>query len=655
MPQRNKEFFEFDNFRLDVSERLLWRGTERLTLPDKAFETLCVLVRRSNRLVTKEELLSEVWADVIVEENNLDKSISLLRQVLGERAGTGKFIETVRGHGYRFVTQVHKINDAEAGKSLTTIKLTDLPQATVAAPSIEQLSRVGIDENVPARTDIGAQKVGNELSSVEQTRLIALGIFVLIILGSLLAYYWRERVRFAPSPQISTIAVLPFRALLPDQRNEALEIGITDALISKLSGNEAITVRPLSSVRKYTATERDSASVGRDLQTHAILDGSIQTSGERIRITAQLIRTSDGKQLWADKFEDKFTDIFMIQDVIAERVASALKIRLQIRPYRHDTANIEAYQLYMKGRFHGFKAVKSEIETGITYFKQAIEADPSYALAYVGLADAYRALAVGGEMPAGVLFPKAKAAVDKAIQIDDQLVEAHAILGHILFWYEWNWSAAEKQYKRALELDANNTDALYLYAHFLSNMGRHMEALPMVKRARQLDPLNLRINSLEGLFFLHAGQTDEAIASLQKTLSLDANSRLANIFAARAYDAKEMFTEAIAAANKAKELSIGTTEPIAYGAYALAKAGKLVEARAALDGLLKLSTTQFVPPYHIALVYNGLGEQDKALDYLEKAFEQNDVRMVFLKVEPTFKNLRSTPRFTELSRRMRFE
>jgi len=408
-------------------------------------------------------------------------------------------------------------------------------------------------------------------------------------------------------------------------------------------------------VRRYAALEQDSLKAGNELETEAVLDGTIQTSGERVRISARLLRTSDGKQLWAGQFDEKFTDIFAVQNSISEQVANALKIRLTGREKKPQTENAEAYQLYMKGRFHLLKGTRPDTETGVSYFQQAIESDRNYALAYVGLADAYRGLAVGGEMPSADFFPKAKAAANTAIGLDDMLAEGHAVLGHIIFLYDWDWNAAEKQYKRAIELDPNSPDALQFYAHLLSNLGQHAEALAKIKRARELDPLNLRINALEGLFLLHAGQTDEAIIRLEKTLELDSNYRLANMFVARAYTEKGMYPEAVAATRKARELSVVSSEPIAFGVYPLVQSGQRAEARAALDELLKSANERYVPPYNLALVYNALGERAEALDYLEKGFAEKDVRMVFLKVEPKWNNLRAEPRFIELMRRMNFE
>ncbi len=656
MSNIRKELYEFDKFRLEVSERILWRAGERVPLSEKAFDTLVALVRRGNHLVGKDELLTEVWAGAFVEENNLDKNISILRRALGERDGKGKFIETVRGHGYRFVAPI-QVSSSETQ--------TDAPLETKA----EQLELVGnssVDDENDA--EIKNLKLENEAEiqtpkfktdeirnpkSKIQNRAAFAALILLLSAGAAF-YFWRAPAKSVSSPQLKTIAVLPFKSLGAEKRNEALELGMADSLIAKL-GSAEIIVRPLGSVSRFAALEQDSLAAGRELNVETVLDGTIQTAGNRIRISAQLFRTSDGKQLWSGQFDEKFDDIFAVQDAISERVATALKIRLGGNVKKHYTENVEAYQFYMKGRFYLLKAIKSETETGISYFQAAIEADPNYALAYAGLADAYRGRAVGGEMPSAEVFPKAKAAAAKAIELDATLAEAQTNLAHISFWYDWDWTGAENQHKRALELDPNSADTLQFYAHLLSNTGRHTEALAKIKRAREIDPLNLRINALEGLFLLHAGQTDEAIARLQKTLELDSNYRLANMFAARAYIEKGMYPEAVAATDKVKEFADGGSEPIAFGAFALARTGKLDEAKNALDELLKLSETRYVPPYNLALIYNALGESGKALDYLEKSFAEKDVRMVFLKVEPKWNNLRSEARFVALMRRMNFE
>src|SRR5438876_6807116 len=247
-------------------------------------------------------------------------------------------------------------------------------------------------------------------------------------------------------------------------------------------------------------------------------------------------------------------------------------------------------------------------------------------------------------------FPKAKAAAQKAIEIDDTLAEAHAELGFTIFWYDWDWNASENQLKRAVELDPNSADAHLFYAHLLSNTGRHAEGLAEVKRARELDPLDLRINGLEAQFLLHAGKPDEALTFLHRTLELNPNNWFAHMFASSAYIEKGMFAEAVAEARKAKELNSANSQPIGQLGYALAKAGKQAEARTVLEELLKLSTQRYISPGNIALIYNGLGEREETLAWLERGFEQRDVKMVFLKVEPKWNNLRSDPHFQNLLR-----
>ncbi len=650
--------YEFGEFRVNAAKRLLLRGSDEIiALTPKVFDTLLYLVENSGKVIEKDELMREIWTDTIVEENNLNKNISVLRRVLGEKPGEHRFIVTVPGHGYKFVAEVRK-DEADERKEETVMSE---PSATDDGlnPAVNQISNDTLQiENQPQIEHLKSEFNKNQKPKTEDGKInrIWLGaVFGAVIIGSVLLWFYvrQENENSVTDTPIKTIAVLPFKSLGTENRNEALEMGMADTLIAKLGGEEII-VRPLGSVSRYADLKQDSLIAGRELDVETVLDGTIQTADNRIRISARLFRVSDGKQLWAGQFDEKFTDIFAVQDSISERVAKALKIRLGGRGKKHSTENPEAYQLYMKGRFYLLKGVKPETETSILYFGQAIELDPNYALAYTGLADAYRAHAVGGEMSSVEFMPKAKAAANKAIELDDTLAEAHANLAHVIFWYDWNWNAAEKEYQRALELNPNSPDTLQFYAHLLSSSGRHAEALAKIKLARECDPLNLRINALEGMLFLYAGQTDEALASLQKTLELDPDYRLANMIAARAYTEKGKFAEAEAATRKAREFSADSSEPIAYGTYASVKSGKPREARAALDELLTLSKTRYVPPYNFALIHNALGESQKALDYLEKGFAEKDVRMVFLKVEPNWKNLHSEPRFIDLMRRMNF-
>ena len=625
MSNVNKELYEFGTFRLDVAERLLSRDGERVPLSEKAFDTLCVLVRRGNHLVRKEELLNEVWPDAIVEENNLDKNISLLRQVLGERAGKGKFIETVRGHGFRFVPEVRHVE-----------------------------SNVGVAEREPVSfTPELETRPLNAKPVFADRRVLLVAAVALVILGGVVGiYFWRRSPLNTTTTR--TIAVLPFRSLVAEGRDEALELGMADALISKLSEADEITVRPLSAVRRYDSPDQDSVTAGRQLNVEAVLDGSLQTSGDRIRVMARLVRVSDGKQLWASQVEEKYTDIFRVQDSISERVATALKIRLTNKENRRSTANFEAYELYMKGRFHALRLTRAETDKAVAYFQQAIELDRNYSLPYLGLANAYIPMALTSGLPSAEVIPKAKEATLRAVEIDPGNSEGYETLGLISFWYEWDWQAAEKYYQRALDLDPKNAETHYGYAHLLSNSGRDDAALAEIQLARELDPLSLRINALEGQILFFAKDYDNALDRLNKTIDLDPRFWLSHLFISRVYTEKGMHSEAVAEAKKAAELS-GNSQSHAYRAYALAKWGKLTEAHAVLAELLKSATETYVPPYNIALACAAVGEREKALEYLEKGFAERDVRMVFLKVEPQWDALRSERRFVELIKRMRIE
>jgi DNA-binding winged helix-turn-helix (wHTH) protein/TolB-like protein/Flp pilus assembly protein TadD len=657
MLRGDRELYEFSDFRLDVSERLFLCKDERIHLSDKSFEILCLLVRQSGHLVSKTEILEQVWTDTTVEENNLDQTLSRLRKALDRSKGRGKFIETVRGHGYRFVAEVRKIevagNLGESNGASPTIE----PAERNTAQSGEHRTAFPDKALLPAVSWVVEPERAFSPLSRKNLRLYGAIVagFLLLTLGFFAVSRFGSKNAPPAAAAIKNLAVLPFKPLTAENRNESLELGMTDTLINKLSGSGEIIVRPLGSVRKFNNLEQDLLAAGRELGVDAVLDGSIQVSDDRIRISSRLVRTSDGTQLWAGQFDENFNHILAVQNSISERVAEALKIRFVEFEKKRYTENVEAYQLYMKGRFHVLKLKRSETVKGILYYQQAIEIDPNYALAYVGLAEGYRTLALTGEMPATEYFPKARAAANKAIEIDDRLAEAHAELGFILLRYEWNWQEAENQCRRALEIDPSNADARQAYAQLLSITERHPEALAEIKRARELDPLNLRISTLEALFLSYAGQNDEALSRLQNIFELNADFWFAHHFAASTYIEKGMYREAVAEARRAQQLTDESSQPTSLLGYALAKSGSPVEARSVLGALLKLSKERYIPPYHIALIYNGLNESDKTLEWLERGFQQRDPRMVFLKVEPKWDNLRGEPRFIALLKRMNFE
>jgi eukaryotic-like serine/threonine-protein kinase len=597
-------------------------------------------------------------------ENAMDVISSILQR---EPAPLQQFVPGVSPDLERIVTKALKKDRDERYQTAKDL-LVDLKEIKLELEFQNKLERTA-PPNRDSHTQIIDAKSGDVkhttssaeyvASEIKKHKSASLAVLVLLLLAIGGSGFWYFNNRFSNASQIQSIAVLPFQNDSESGETEYLSDGMTESLITRLAQLPKLNVKARSSVFRYKGKEDEVQRIGKELNVEAILTGRIVRRGNDLTLYITLVDAATEKVLWKSDYNRSMTNLVALQSDVARDVSNKLQLKLsgadELRLTKTYTANADAYQLYMKGRFYLLKGIgRTETEISISYFQQAIEADPNYALAYAGLADAYRGRSVGGEMPSAEFMPKAKAAANKAIEIDDTLAEAHANLGHIMFWYDWDWNAAENQHKRALELDPNSPDTLQFYAHLLSNTGRHAEALDKIKLARELDPLNLRINALESLFLLHAGQTDEAIAKLQKTLELDPNYRLTNMFLARAYSEKGMFAEAIAATNKAREISAVSSEPIAYGAYALAKSGKITEARAELDEMMGFSKTRWVPPYNFALVYNALGESDKALDHLEKAFAEKDVRMVWLKVEPKWNNLRNEPRFVELMKRMNF-
>lgn len=611
-----KACYAFAGFQVDPAKRLVYDQLgDVLPLKAKAFETLLYLVQNSGRVVDRDELLSTIWPDTAVEENNLTQHISAIRRALGETPDEHRFIATVPGRGYKFVAEV---------------------------------SRQGLElDSVPihSRTD-----------SRNFPKRLAMGLafaLVLISVGVGSVYFFRSGNSANEVPR--SIAVLPFKSLVSGRGDESLEMGMADTLISKLASVEGLVVRPLTAVRRFSSVEQDSIEAGKQLGVDAVLDGSVQLAGDRVRISAKLLRVGDSKQLWAGQFDERLTDIFAIQDSISERVAAALQVRLVEQGQRHNTDNAEAYQLYARGRYHAYKLTPAETTKGLEYFQRAIEIDPNYALAYAGVSDAYRSLALGSEYPPKEYLERSMAAARRAIEIDDKLAEGHITLAMASFWYTRDWAAAESEFKTALALDQNSAMGHLYYAHLLSNIGRHAEALDEARKARVIDPVSPFASSLEGLFLLQADRPEEAIAQYARASEIDPNFWMPHMFAARALIDMKRFQEAEMSAHRATELSPAQSISIAYESYAAAKLGNRDKARTLLGELLQRSSEKYVPPYHLAIAYMGLGDRENAMTWLERGVAEHDPKVVFLKVERTWDEIRSESRFVDLIKQLKLE
>jgi TolB-like protein/Flp pilus assembly protein TadD len=478
---------------------------------------------------------------------------------------------------------------------------------------------------------------------------------LLLVLGVWFLSHVVTRKPVAP-PGEKRIAVLPFKPLLPENRDQVLELGMADTLIAKLSNSREIIVSSLNSVRKFVSIEQDSLAAGRELQVNSVLDGTVQRAGDRIRVTARLVKVADGSSLWSGTFDEKFTDVFAVQDAISQRVADALALQLsgeeRSQLSKRYTDNVEAYQLYLTGRYHYARLIPPEIRAAMNFYQRAIDRDPNYALAYFGFAEANRSLAITSDVPSKDSLPQAKAAAQKALAIDDSLAEAHASLSFSLVWFDWDWAAAERESKRAIALNPNSAMAHFSHAHVLSDLGRHDEAVAEGMRAVELDPLFFLYRAIGALFLHHAGRNEEARAQLEKTFELDPNFWIAHLTLGKVYTQQRKYPEAMAEFAKARELSRGNSEAIGSIGYVSGLMGDKEKARAVLDELKTSSDQRYIPPVNIALVYNGLGDQNEALSQLERACDDRDVRLPLLKVDPRWDSFRSNPRFVAILKRI---
>lgn len=643
MTDQGRVSYAFGPFYLDTTRRTLMREGVPVPLTPKVFDTLLLLIENNDRVVEKGELMEAIWPDSYVEERNLAQNVFTLRKALGE----DKYIETVPKRGYRFAAGVRQVvNESE-----------DLIVATRVTSRVVIEEESDPKERLPRETDSRAL-AANPSHGRSGRRLVG-ALIALTLFGCLVGiYFWVARKSAPPESVagIKSIAVLPFKPIVASDRDEYLGPGMADALITRLSTIRHLIVRPTRSVLKYDSLDQDLLLSGRELRVEVVLDGKIQRSGDRIRVTVQLVRVSDGSSLWEGTFDQAFTDIFAVQDAISDRVTQAMFVTLTGEEKeglaRHYTDDTEAYQAYVKGRYFWNKRTEEGLKTGRDYFQQAIDLDPSYAPAYVGLAECYALFSTYGVMPASEAFPRAEQAALKALEFDERLAEAHASLGVIRYEYNWDWPGADKEFKRALELSPNYATAHQWYGGYLVSVARFDEGIQEIKRAQELDPLSPIINASVGWFLYYARRYDQAIDEGRKAVALDGNSMMAHFFLGQTYLQKGMHAEAIAELQKALSLSPAEPQTLAVLAQAYSRAGKRSEAERILKQTMELSKRVYVPPYNIAEAYLAIGDTDHVFEWLEKAYREHSPDLVGLKTEPRLDQVRSDPRFADLVRRV---
>lgn len=495
---------------------------------------------------------------------------------------------------------------------------------------------------------------------LKKVLLPVLGLLLLIIVGVVI---WQILPKKGAAPAAAakkSIAVLPFEDLSQAKNNEYLCDGISETLINALTNIEGVWVPARTSAFFFKGKTQDIREIGQKLGVDNVLEGSVQVAGDNLRVTARISNVQDGRQIWSEIYNRKMADMFSIQDDIAKSIVTALKIKLLGEKgaplVKNYTENLEAYSLYLQGRNFWNKRGEAELVKSVEYFEKAIEIDPNYALAYAGLGDAYYILGNNGFWPAEKAYPQAKAAVFRALEIDDKLAEAHATLGSIMSDYEWDFAGAEKELKLAIELNPRYATAHQFYGYSLSNFGRYEEAIREIKIARNLDPLSPRISANVGLFLYFARRYDQAVEELNKALEVDPNHAATHAFLGWAYDAIGKYEEALRYYLRYNELS---GIPAGMGpniASCYAHMGKREEAREILNDLMEHAKTNYFPSTAIAWPFSALGEKDQAFAWLEKAFRERDpFLLMYLRTVHWFDPLRSDPRYTALLQKIGFE
>ncbi|MDQ2746048.1 MAG: tetratricopeptide repeat protein [Acidobacteriota bacterium] len=650
---QTQTIYIFGPFRFNVAERTLRRDDKLIALTPKAFETLCHLVQNNGHLLKKEELMELVWADTIVEESNLNVIVHTLRKALGDNAHESKYIETVAKRGFRFVADVQTESGSDKFETDTIITAehlssgTDFPQSAKIIPLVAPTSSV---------------RRSNRPKLIWGAGILAASLTA----ATFFLWQWNRQPELkqaaASATAIKSIAVLPFKVLSNQKDDEYLSLGLADALITTLSQTRQVIVRQTEAVSKYQTTGKDPLEAGREQKVDAVLEGQVQRIGDRVRVTARLTRTSDGASLWADHFEEQFTNIFAVEDAIAEKVARTTihamhgtntDAATEERLTKRYTENNEAYEAYIKGRYLWNKRTVDSLQKALVYFQQAIRLDPNYSLAYVGLADTYTLLSFFTLAAPGDAFPKAKAAAEKALEIDNTLAEAYTALGQVKSFYEWDWNGAEEQFQKGITLNPNYPLLHHWRSLNLMAMGRSDEARAAMQRALELDPLLIISNVNLGRIDYYDERYDAAVKQFRRALELDDNFMRTHLRLSQAYARQGLYQEALAESLKARAIAGDTPQTTAQIAYVQAVSGHQPEARAALAELKERSARQYIPPYDIALIYTGLGETDRAFEWFEKAYADHSTEMIYFKVEPILSPLRSDPRYQNILLRMK--
>jgi TolB-like protein/DNA-binding winged helix-turn-helix (wHTH) protein len=629
MSAQAKVIFEFGSFRLNPAERLLLRDQASVHLPPKAFDALLVLVENRGHLLEKDELLRRVWPDTFVEESNLAQHISLLRKALQDGEDGPRYIETVPRRGYRFIAEVRELASVA----------TDTKVSSGATPSPPS----GVPESVRPRYRFST------LTYAIAAPTLLLLVFVLTL------PVWKQLRSAEPEP-IQSLAVLPLQNLSADPAQEYFADGMTEALITDLAKIHGLKVISRTSIMRYKDSNKKLPQIAQELGVDGIIEGAVLRSGDRVRITAQLVRAATDQHIWAESYERDLRDLVALQDEVSRSIAT--QIQKEIAPPERQlvtsaAVNPQAREDYLKGRYFWNLRSEAGYLKAIDYFQAAMTEDPQYAPPYAGSADAYALL---GSLPDSNIrdtaMPKAKEMALTALKLDDSLADAHTSLAFVEMHYEWKFREAEQEFKRAIDLNPNYSIAHHWYAFDLAAMGRMDEAVAEVKRARQTDPLSAIINTDVAEILYWARRYDEALLQARATLEMDPNFAHAHRVLERVYAEKHMFPEAIAEGQRAVALSGDDAWMLLELASTYSLAGKKKEMHDCLRRVDTKPGSAFFKGVGIAETYATLGEVDRTLRTLESAYRQRDGGLILLNADSRFDSLKSDPRFQQLLQRI---
>lgn len=645
---------EFQDFALDLEEKVLLRGGRPTSLPPKALELLLVLVERPGHIFTKEELLGRVWPDTFVEEGNLTYTVRLLRKALGDFAEAPQFIETVPRRGYRFVAE---ITQREATGDETA---TAFPPAML--PNIEPERRVSLeaDDQGPQTESQPSPPVAVPEPGLRRSkRTFWIGAILsaaILVAGAVLAAAYIFSKGESGAGEKRSIVVLPFVNESANSEMEFLSDGVTESLINSLSEFKGLRVVARGTAFRYKKTELEAKEIGATLGVDAVLTGKVTQFGDTVIVQSELISVDDGSQLWGERQTQKLSNLPTIPESIARAIVNRLHPELEGEIDREFAGRFsrssEAYQLDMKGRFFWNRRTEEGLQKGVGYFEQAIAEDPGYALAYVGLADSFNVMGFYCFLPPDQAFPKARVAARKALELKPDLAEAYNSLAYANLYYEWDTGSAERNFLRAIQLKPNYSIAHQWYGNLLTATGRWNEALASFERAQEIDPLSPVITAVPAWTYYYSRHYDKAIDPCRKAIELDPNFALAHTWLGQAYERKGDYEKAIAEFKESLRISKGSLEVRALLAHAYAVSGRSDQARTILGELLR-TEGKYVSPYMIATVYAGLGEPDPAFRWLEKSVADRQHVLVFLDYDPRLDGLRRDPRFELIRSRIR--